>query len=310
MNKFVDQERRSRRPRRITFSSLFPASSVLVTEDVEKAAKIAGLLYDQFSRKTGFFEGYEPLEYIMCPIGVKQDSNQLALYLTYVIATVDYQTNLDRLLEQARVEYERNPEMFTPEGVIKAYPNVLTRFVEDLGSKHSGNGAWIWKKISEILLREYQGTPLNLTEEPVTVNALRQKIGKFPHLRQRKISNFYIRLMFEKGFFKIVDPENIPVVPDIQVARISFYTGILKIIKKDGANQHVGSVGSDPIRSHIEHVWTEAAKPLGIPAAYLDEALWTIGSMLCSSKRCPGCPIDALCDKNTSITFSEEDTNR
>ena len=285
---------------------------VAVTEDVEKATKIASTLYDQFSRRTGFFEGYESLVYVISSPAAAgaadPGSNQLALYLTYVVATIDYQTDVDRLLEQAKVEYQRNPEMFTPEGVIKSYPNILERFVRSLGSRYPSNGAWAWKKISEILLRDYQGTPLNLTKDPVTVSTLRQKIARFPHLKRRKLSNFYIRLMFEKGFFKIVDPENIPVVPDIQIGRVSFYTGVLKTNAEedntDQQQQQVVFVGNDPVRSHIEHVWSEAAKPLGVPAAYLDEALWLIGSELCTSRDCSNCPIEALCSKNTSITFS------
>ena len=285
---------------------------VAVAEDVEKATKIASTLYDQFNRRTGFFEGYESLVYVISPAAAgsasEQGSNQLALYLTYVVATIDYQIDVDRLLEQAKVEYQRNPEMFTPEGVIKSYPNILERFVRSLGSRYPSNGAWAWKKISEILLRDYQGSPLNLTKDPVTVSTLRQKIVRFPHLKRRKLSNFYIRLMFEKGFFKIVDPENIPVVPDIQIGRVSFYTGVLKTNAEedntDQQQQQVVFVGNDPVRSHIEHVWSEAAKPLGVPAAYLDEALWLIGSELCTSRDCSNCPIEAFCSKNTSITFS------
>lgn len=269
--------------------------SFSIGEDVEKAKRISTLLYSLYSQRSGFFEGYKMPEYIdpTTNIGAKE----LALYLTYIIS-IDYQTNAERLWEKARRAFRSNPEMFTPEKVITTDKGALEHFVRSLGARFPSNGAKAWREISRILLDDFEGTPLNLTRKPMTVISLRHVISQFPYLRGRKLSNFYMRVMYEKKFFKIIDPQNIPVAPDIQVCRISFYTGVLKMI--GGSNV---DIGRNSIRNQVEHVWSEATKNWGIPAAYLDEPLWTIGSKLCANKQCSPCPLKDICEKNFSVTF-------
>ena len=53
----------------------------------------------------------------------------------------------------------------------------------------------------------------------------------------------------------------------------------------------------------IEDVWNLAAERLGVPAWYLDEPLWSVGSKLCSKKRCGRCPIKELCQENFDVRF-------
>ena len=47
----------------------------------------------------------------------------------------------------------------------------------------------------------------------------------------------------------------------------------------------------------------EAAKKMSLPAWYLDEPLWSIGSKLCSKRTCHRCPIEKLCRKNFNVKF-------
>ncbi len=81
------------------------------------------------------------------------------------------------------------------------------------------------------------------------------------------------------GLFKIEDFDELSVAVDIQVARVTFYTGVLNI-----KGSYYGCIHHEPIRPMIENVWSEAAKKLSIPAWYLDEPLWPIGSKLCSKR--------------------------
>lgn len=265
-------------------------------QDIDKASKIAKILNDQFRNRSGFFKGYEMPEYLP-PARLDKASREYALYLTYIIA-IDFQTNAVRLWSRARSLYEDEPKLFEPEVIIGLDKNYLRNIVRSLGARYPSGGADGWKKISKILLDEYDGDPRNITKEPLSLEDIRKKLQAFPYLRGKKLNNFYIRAMGENGLFKIKDFDKLSVAVDIQVARITFYTGVLRI-----KGSYYGCIHHKPLRPIIENVWNEAAKRIGVPAWYLDEPLWSVGSKLCSKKRCYRCPITKLCSKIFEVKF-------
>lgn len=105
----------------------------------------------------------------------------------------------------------------------------------------------------------------------------------------------------EKGLLKISNFSELNISVDIQVARFTAYTGVLRII----SNSFEGCVHKDPLRSLIEEVWRNAAKRINTHPWKLDEPIWTIGSQLCSKRSCGKCPIEDVCDKVTGIRFKE-----
>jgi len=98
---------------------------------------------------------------------------------------------------------------------------------------------------------------------------------------------------------KNFDELDIPV--DKQVARFTIYTGVLKLLSE----QFVGCAQEQPLRGLIEEAWRHAAKTLGTAPWKLDEPIWTVGSKLCSERKCGQCPVQDLCDKTKGITFKE-----
>jgi hypothetical protein len=48
-----------------------------------------------------------------------------------------------------------------------------------------------------------------------------------------------------------------------------------------------------------------AAKTLGTAPWKLDEPIWTVGSKLCSGRKCGECPVEDSCDKTKGIAFKE-----
>ena len=106
--------------------------------------------------------------------------------------------------------------------------------------------------------------------------------------------------MGESRLFKINDFDKLSVAVDIQVARVIFYTGALKIL-----GSYYGCIHHEPIRPMVEDVWNQVAKNLDVPAWYLDEPLWSIGSKLCSKKKCGRCPVKELCQNNFNVKFKE-----
>jgi len=266
-------------------------------QNVDRASEIAKTLYYQFKNRTGFFEGYSMPEYEL-PTGLSKASREYALYLTYVIA-IDYQTDAVKLWSRARSLYEKEPELFEPETIVSLDRNYLTSVTRSLGARYPANGADGWKRISEILLRQYGGDPRHITNVPLSLSELRRRLQAFPYLRGKKLINFYMRAMGEDGLFRITDFDELSVAVDIQVARVTFYTGVLRV-----NGSYSGCIHHEPIRPLIEEVWSRAAKKISVPAWYLDEPLWSVGSKLCSKNNCTRCPVEGLCAKKFEVRFN------
>ena len=267
--------------------------------DDVKAFKIAERLLNQFYNRKGFFEEYSMPEYVL-PRNLKQGSREHALFLTYVIS-IDYMTDAEKLWKKSRGAYELYPERFSPEVILKFSPRTVETFVKKLGARFCSNAAKTWIKISKLLADEYDGDPRNITEEPLETEEIKRRLQDFPYLRGNKLSNFYIRAMGETGLFKVKNLDELDIPVDKQVARFTIYTGVLKLLSK----QFVGCAQDEPLRSLIEEAWRDAAKKLDVAPWKLDEPIWTIGSKLCSKRRCGKCPIKDLCDKTKGITFKE-----
>ncbi len=264
-----------------------------------KAVKIAGKLQDLFYNRRGFFKDYSMPEYIL-PRNLKDGSKEHALYLTYVIS-IDYMTDAEKLWKKSRGAYELHSERFQPKKILSLSPNSVQSFVKSLGARFSPSAAKTWIKISKLLVDKYDGDPRNITTKPLIVNQIKAKLQDFPHLRGPKLSNFYLRAMGEKGLFKVADLNQLDIPVDKQVARFTIYTGVLQL----QTEQFVGCAQDEPLRSLIEEAWRHAAQALNVAPWKLDEPIWTIGSKLCSGRKCGECPVEEFCDKTKGIRFDE-----
>jgi len=267
--------------------------------DYKKAFKIAETLFDQFYNRKGVFKGYSMPEYVL-PRDLKAGTREHALFLTYVIS-IDYMTDAEKLWRRLRGAYELSPEMFTPEKILKVSPTTVEDFVKNLGARFYSNAAKIWIKTSQLLVDKYGGDPRNITNQLLTIEEIKEKINEFRSLRGPKLRNFYIRAMGETMLFKVKNLDELDIPVDKQVARFTMYTGVLKLLSE----QFQGCIHEDPLRSLIEEAWRSAAKKLGTASWKLDEPIWTIGSKLCSERKCSKCPVGDLCDKTKGTTFKE-----
>lgn len=267
--------------------------------DGSKAVKIAEKLLDLFYNRRGFFKGYSMPEYIL-PRNLAKGSGEHALYLTYVIS-IDYMTDAEKLWRNSRGAYELYPERFEPENIVKMGDRTLRAFVRRLGARFSTTGVSTWKKISTILLNKYNGDPRNITRENLTIKEIKKRLNEFPYLRGNKLSNFYIRAMGENELLKISNFDELDIPVDIQVARFTIYTGVLKLL----SDRFEGCVHENPLRSLIEETWRTAARKANTYPWKLDEPMWTIGSKLCTARKCYFCPVEELCDKTKGVRFRE-----
>jgi len=267
--------------------------------DDVKAFKIAERLFDQFYSHKGFFVDYSMPEYVL-PRNLEEGSREHALFLTYVIS-IDYMTDADRLWKKSRGAYELYPERFTPEEILKISPRTVETVVKNLGARFYSNAAKTWIKISKVLVDKYDSDPRNITRESLEVDEIKRRLRDFPYLRGNKLSNFYIRAMGETELFKVKNLNELDIPVDKQVARFTIYTGVLKLLSE----QFVGCAQEEPLRSLIEEAWRDAAKKLDTAPWKLDEPIWTVGSKLCSGRKCGKCPVKELCDRTKGITFKE-----
>jgi endonuclease III len=264
-----------------------------------RAIKISGRLYNQFYTRKGFFADYSMPEYVL-PRNLKEGSREHALFLTYVVS-IDYMTDAVKLWKRSRGAYELHPEYFKPEKILKASPRTVGNFVKKLGARYYTNAAKTWIKISTVLTEKYDEDPRNLTKEPLEIAGVKKRLKDFPYLRGNKLANFYIRAMGETGLLKVKNFEDLDIPVDKQVARFTIYTGVLKLL----SDQFVGCAQEQPLRGLIEEAWRHAAKTLGTAPWKLDEPIWTVGSKLCSERKCGQCPVEDLCNKTKGITFKE-----
>ena len=264
-----------------------------------KAFKIAEKLFDQFYNRKSVFADYSMPEYVL-PRNLKEGTREHALFLTYVIS-IDYMTDAVKLWKRSREAYKLYPERFTPEEILKLSPRTVETIVKGLGARFYSNAAKTWIKISRLLVDKYGGDPRNITSQPLTIKEAKEKIDEFPYLRGPKLNNFYIRVMGETVLFKLKNLNELDIPVDKQVARFTMYTGVLKLLSE----QFTGCVHEEPMRGLIEEAWRNAAKKLGTPPWKLDEPIWTVGSKLCSGRKCGKCPVEELCDKTKGITFKE-----
>jgi len=264
-----------------------------------KALKIAAKLFSEFYNRKGVFEGYSMPEYVL-PRNLKEGTREHALFLTYVIS-IDYMTDAEKLWRKSRGAYELYPERFTPEKILEVSPRTVETFVRKLGARFGSSAAKTWIAISKVLLEKYDGDPRNITKEPLEIADMKKRLNYFPYLRGNKLSNFYIRAMGEKSLFKVKNLDELDIPVDKQVARFTIYTGVLKLLSE----QFVGCAQENPLRSMIEEAWRHTAKTLGTAPWKLDESIWTVGSKLCSERKCGKCSVEDLCDKTKGATFQE-----
>lgn len=264
-----------------------------------KAFKIGERLFHLFYERKGLFDGYQMPEYIL-PRNLKEGTKEHALYLTYVIS-IDYMTGAEKLWKNSRRAYELYPERFTPQQILKVSPKSVETFVKRLGARFYSNAANIWVGISRMLNDSYDGDPRKITKDPLEIEAVKKRLQDFPSLRGPKLSNFYIRAMGEKGLFKLQNLNELDIPVDKQVARFTIYTGVLTLL----SDQFVGCAQEKPLRDYIEEAWRNAAKKLGTAPWKLDEPIWTIGSKLCSGRKCSNCPVGNVCDRTKGVTFKE-----
>jgi endonuclease III len=265
--------------------------------DREKAVSIARRLYDEFYNRKGFFEGYEMPEYVL-PANLVKGSKEHAWYLTFVIS-IDYMTDAVKLWRNAREAYRWYPERFNPTMIVELGDKTLTSFVRSLGARYPRVGAETWKKISTVLLAQYNGDPRNITSIPLTIQQVKAKLRAFPYLRGNKLSNFYLRAMGENNLLKISNFDELDIPVDIQVARFTVYTGVLRLV----SDSFEGCIHKEPLKNLIEEVWRDAAREIGTYPWKLDEPIWTIGSKLCAGKLCGKCPVEDVCAKVKGIKF-------
>ncbi len=227
-------------------------------------------------------------EYVL-PRNAVEGSQELALYYTFVTA-LDYMVDSAKLWSRARELFEEKPEVFEPDRIMRMSDEELEAMLRRLGARRFRKSAEAWRQIAGILLEKYAGDPRNLTPEPLPVAELTKRLREFPLIRGCKLMPLYLRIMHEKKLLKLADPVNIEIPVDIQILRLSFYTGFLK-------TRAVEVVVSEELRRLVRSAWRDVASELGVSPWRLDKPAWSIARAYCSKLRHSTCPLESVCEK-------------
>lgn len=270
-------------------------SGNIFVEDIERAVKLGSVLHEDFQSRKGIFKDYVMPEYVLP--NAEEGSRELALYYTYIMA-LDKQVNAERLWASAVETYDRDPSKFEPTAIIDMSMSKLENFIKEIGGRYYSNQAKAWKTISRILVSRYQGDPRNITQKPSTLNEVLTIIDSFPELRGEKLSRLYLRVMGEKGLFKLTNLKELDVAVDIQVCRFTFYTGALT-----SKTPFTGEISQAPVRSAVTSIWRKTSKEIGCGPYELDQPIWSLASRYCTNKLCNGCPVEGHCLKRFEVTL-------
>jgi endonuclease III len=278
------------------------------TVNYDKAVKIAEIL-QKLDRNT--LENYcFELEKLR---GEGIGDREIALYYTYV-ASVDYQTDARRLWESTCKEFLHDKKWFTPEFILRVPDEDLSKFLKKIGVRYYRKDVKTWKDISKILIDKYSGDPRKIVPKGLSVREIRERLEEFPNLRGCKISDFYIRIMHEAGFFEVEHSEELSIPVDIQVTRFTLYTGVLKLECGEFTCRK-SEICKSELGEEIRKVWGDAAKSINVEPWKLDEPIWRMGSEYCSKRKILNtsdcdqkdrCPISTYCEKTTGFLFTAD----
>ena len=200
-----------------------------------------------------------------------------------VTATIDYQTDADRLWQAAAETY------FDPKTAwLFSMTEVARRNAEDVlqamnvhgftGRYPKNNAEYIWR-MCRTFAQRYGGSPFGLLEkcryDARMIHRTSKDLGDLPALTGTKILPFWLRILQDVGGIDLKNIQDVPLPVDVHVARST-----LRVIYRSNRRPDVGAQ-----REEMVSKWFEVCRSLGRPDIYplaLDEPLWFLSREGCS----------------------------
>ena len=227
-----------------------------------KPKKFVRIVIDKYKKFEGVFSKHKNAE----DLAPKTDNISKALYLFYVIQ-LDYATKSQRLYKGALILFNKNPEFYNPDYILKLSEDKLKQFLVDyLKPRYINEATLRFKQNSKRLKAEYKNNPLLIFKKSKTAKTALKRVLEFRGFGP-KIGNFFVRTMVNTFNLDYPDIENILPPVDIHDVRIAYLMGFIKSDRMSQKNINL-----------TKNIWSNACKKAGVSWLTFDKALWLLGS--------------------------------
>jgi len=269
--------------------------------NVERAAKIARILADNFIARKGVFSDQKELVENQLPKNVETLSKEHALFIFYVVPQ-DYATRSARLYKKAKALFEEHREFFDPSHIANMGIDEVRQIISmRIGARFPGETAQRWLSNSISLINEYNGDPREIFNTSKDAREALKRIRKFRGFGP-KTGALFLRSFVNLGFTKLSNISEILMPVDVHDTRIAFYTKC--IYGSDELSKYLDNYAK--YTRQVQRLWSQASQSAGVDWLILDRALWLLGSKRCIKDKHTGCPIRALCVKGEPISREEQ----
>jgi len=275
--------------------------------DTERAKLVVSRVTESFRRREGLLSETDDLVENQIPSGVEPLSREHALFLLYTVAN-DHGMKSSRLYARAKALFLERRDLFEPFEVIENFvgpedPRLIESTGKRLGTRYPRETAKTWYLNSARLADRFGGAPRNLFRSTSDACTLMKEITRFRGYGP-KIGGMLLRAAIGLGFASVMGVEEVLVPVDIHDARISFFTGILRLNNED----QNAKVDYYAYVTQVQKILLEACNSLGVEWPDTDRALWLTGSRGCVQRRCRLCPLYDICSVGRKVVRTFSDT--
>ena len=268
--------------------------SLFYKYDIDRAREVVKVLHSYFRDAQTVKKAT-----IELPNDIEYGSKEHYLYIFYG-CLLDYGVKSYYYHQRLKRAYSEFRELFSPDYILENFKNdieilskVLSRYLK---VRFPIEAAKRWYSLSEVLCLKYKCDPRNLIKKATTLNELRNLIIEIRGFGQ-KTGGLLIRILHENGLLNNINESYIPFIPiDRHDIKISMRLGVIRNIKENFSSGRV----SNRLPTELSKIWVKASILEGVDPAETDRNLWLLGSRLCASNKCYLCPVEGLCNQNSS----------
>ncbi len=277
-----------------------------ITFNKEQAGKVFGCLLQAYYQKEQLFsEGLggslsakNKFPAGVLPGNIKSGSSEHALYL-FFMNQLDSRVNSAILYSTGRMLFEENPILADPAAVTTTMGKLE---FEQLISTYFG--ALIAERKSIFLLgninrivNDFWGDVLNLFDGVTDINEARRRVMSFPNYGEG-LANLFLTYCLKYSLAEFDNPGELLPKIDFHDINICFSTKIISF---------EGKLHKDVITPRLQDFLSRHCTETRTKLFDLDEALWAIGSKLCSARNnslCYDlCPASQYCTRNMPESY-------
>lgn len=238
-------------------------------------------------------------------IGQTIGSEVYPLHAVFFLTMTLFADNSVRQLGLAArsIEFHKHAWIFRPEIVVKKSSSEVEEAANDLiRPGYNRTALPKWQHNAQVLIERYDGDLRNFFAEnnfsaPQILDALvgptKKTDWKGFHRFGPKLARLFLHWVDKYQLAKIENVGKIGGVVDFQAARLLIQTGGLPLVEP----QHKARVLDQTLIPALDEIYEQVAEERGIPAYFIHETLWLIGSAGCNNYAHEGCPLGSVCTR-------------